>query len=121
MLDTLAVTYKTGTTFDDVTGEETPIFATKFTSKCKVATGGLGDLIPTVKDDPAAGRVVTETRLIMFMPVDAGEVLPDDVLVITAIGPETDPHLLGSRLRAVARISQSWATARRFSVEELVA
>lgn len=120
-VDTVSVVYRGGRTFDPTTGKDTPTEIERFRSPCKVAVGSLGSLIPTAKDDPAGGRITTELRLIMYLPVTAPKVYPDDICVMVAIGPDSDPQLLGRRLRVVAPTGQTYGTARRFSVEEQLA
>lgn len=122
MIDTVTFSYRTGNFVqDETTGRDVPEMVTRFTSKCKLSVGALGSLTPTAKDDPAAGRVTTELRLIMFLPVTAPPIKPDDTATIIAVGEDSDPQLLGRKLRVVAPIGQTYATARRFSVEEQLA
>jgi hypothetical protein len=121
MIDTCRVYGLGAPVLNTTTGEATPPEIVRFTSPCKVSVGSLGSLIPTSKELQAGGREVTQLRLILYLPMDAPEFLPNDVVEITAIGEGSDPSLLGRKMRVVAPVGQTFATQRRFSVEEILA
>lgn len=119
--DTVRFKRKTGrTTQDETTGREAAEYETLFTSKCKVRIGALGSLVPTAKERLDGGREVTQLRSVMHLPVDAPRLEPNDIGELIAVGDVSDLQLLGRSYRVVAPIGQTYATARRFSVEEIL-
>lgn len=117
MTDIVTVRYATGnTTQDPVTGSTVPEYADRFTSKCKVQARNL-----VAQDAEVGGRTATTVRLELHLPVDAPAVEPGDVCEVTAVGPLSDPQLLGRKFTVVAPVGKSFATARRLEVEEVVA
>jgi hypothetical protein len=117
MTDTVAITYATGDTpIDETTGSETPVYATRFTSKCKIQTRAL-----QARQEEVGGRTATTVTVELHLPVSAGAVEVGDVAEITAVGALSDTHLLGRKFRVVAPVAKSFATARRLDVEEIVA
>ena len=107
-------------TQDETTGAVTRHYATVFTTKAKVRIGALGSLVPTSKETIEGGSESTQLRSIVHIPFDAPKLKPNDIGVVTAVGDMSDLQLLGKRLRVVAPIGQTYATARRFSVEEVL-
>lgn len=117
MTDTVTVRYPTGaTTTDPNTGTETPTYAVRLTSKCKVQARNLA-----ARAEEVGGRTATTVTVELHLPVSAGVVKVGDVCEITAVGALSDTHLLGRKFRVVAPVAKSFATARRFDVEEVVA
>lgn len=121
MIDTCRVSYLGTPVLDEDTGQVTPAETVRFTSRCKLSVGSLGSLIPTSRERRAGGREVTELRLILYLPMDAPPVHPNDIVEIIEIGDPSDPSLLGRRVRVVAPVGQTFSTQRRFSVEEVLA
>jgi hypothetical protein len=116
MTDTVAITYPTGdTTIDETTGSETPVYATRFTSKCKIQTRTL-----QARQEEVGGRTATTVTVELHLPVSAGAVEVGDVAEITAVGALSDVQLLGRKFRVIAPVAKSFATARRLDVEEIV-
>jgi hypothetical protein len=103
------------------TGRERHEYVELFTTMAKVTVGSLGSLIPTAKDDPAGGRTTTELRLILYLPTTTPFCMPDDLVEMIEKGPLTDPQITNLRARIFGPIGQSYATARRFALEALVA
>ncbi len=107
-------------TQDETTGAMTRDYTPLFTTKAKVRIGAIGTLVPTARETTPAGTEVTQLRSVVHIPFDAPPLQPNDIGVVTAVGEMSDFQLLGKRLRVVAPIGQSYATARRFSVEEVL-
>lgn len=121
MIDTCRATYEGPPVLDENTGEVSAQPIVRFISPCKLSVGSLGSLIPTSRERRAGGREVTELRLILYLPMDAPPVQPNDIVEIIAIGDPSDPQLLGRKVRVVAPVGQTFSTQRRFSVEEVIA
>ena len=100
---------------DPDTGTEAPAYADQFTSKCKVQHRTL-----VVRDEEAGGRTASTVRLELHLPVGAPAVQTGDVAEITAVGALSDMHLLGRKFTIAAPVAKSFATARRYEVEEVV-
>ena len=116
MTDTVTVTYATGTmTQDPDTGSETPEYATRFTSKCKVQARQL-----QARQEEVGGRTATTVSVELHLPISAPAVEVGDLCEITAVGSLSDVQLLGRVFRVVAPVAKSFATARRFDVTEVV-
>lgn len=101
---------------DPDTGTEAPVYADRFTSKCKVQARNL-----VVRDEEAGGRTAATVRLELHLPVASPPVQSGDVAEITAVGALSDTHLLGRKFTISAPVAKSFATARRYEVEEIVA
>lgn len=117
MTDTFTVYRKTGaTTVDPDTLEEVPVFAV-------VVEDVLGKLKdaearPRVAFIPGIGAAVSSLE--WHCPVETTGILTDDEVECTAVGDETgDPELVGTRVRITGPFAKSYATARRFPVEEV--
>jgi hypothetical protein len=116
MTDTVTVRRATGeTTQDPDTGSTVPVYADLFTSKCKVQARNL-----TALTAEAGGRTATTVRLELHLPLSADAVKAGDVAEITAVGALSDVQLLGRKFRITAPVAKSYATARRYEVEEVV-
>jgi hypothetical protein len=117
MTDTVTVRRATGaTTQDPDTGSTVPVYTDLFTSKCKVQARSLQALTAE-----AGGRTATTVRLELHLPVSADAVQTGDVAEVTAVGALSDMQLLGRKFRITAPVAKSFATARRYEVEEVVA
>lgn len=106
---------------DEATGAVTTPETFVFRSKAKVRIGAIGTLVPTARELNLSGQEATELRSVVHIPFSAPPVKPNMIGVVEAVGDFSDIQLLGKRFRVVAPIGQSYATARRFSVEELLA
>lgn len=117
MTDTCTVRRDTGDTAQDPdTGTVEPVMTDQFTSKCKVQAREL-----VAQTAEVAGRTATTVRLELHLPLSAGEVQTGDVAEVTAVGALSDTHLLGRKFTITAPVAKSFATARRYEVEEVVA
>lgn len=116
MTDTCIIRRATGnTTPDPVTGSDVPEYADLFTSKCKVQARSLQALAAE-----AGGRTATTVRLELHLPLSAAAAQTYDVAEITAVGALSDVQLLGRKFTIAAPVAKSFATARRYEVEEVV-
>lgn len=102
-------------TQDPDTGTTTPAYADLFTSKCKVQARAL-----TALTAEAGGRTATTVRLELHLPLSAGVLKTFDVAEITAVGALSDLQLLSRKFTVTAPVAKSFATARRYEVEEVV-
>lgn len=117
MVDTCVVRYATGLTEQDPdTGAEVPVYADRFTSKCKVQARTL-----VVRDAEVGGRTSSTVRLELHLPVGSPAVETGDVAEIVGVGALSDLQLLGRRFTIAAPVAKTYATARRYEVEEVVA
>lgn len=117
MLDTCEIRYQTGaTTQDPNTGSEVPVYATRFTTSCRVKVGaGLA-----ARDSEAGGRTVVTVQRELHIPVDSPAVHPLDIAVITAVAATSDPTLAGATLKLDGPAPGSQTTARRLQVSEVL-
>lgn len=104
-----------GTTVTDPdTLIETPGYDTIYTGPCKlrIPTG-------TPSDRTTPGIVISEQEAILSLPITAGgsgDVTTGDIWECTA--NPMDPALIGRTMRIAGIHTQTYATARRFPVEE---
>lgn len=67
------------------------------------------------------GRTAVETVRVLSIPWDSPVVPSGSVAVCTAVHWSSDPTLLGARFRVVGPAPGSQSTARRLTIEEVVA
>lgn len=116
MVDTCIVRYATGTTAQDPdTGAEVPVYADRFTSRCKVQARQL-----VVQDREAGGRTVASVRLELHLPVGSTPAEPGDIAEITVVGAGS-ATTVGRLLRIGGPVDKTFPTALRYEVEEIVA
>jgi hypothetical protein len=116
MSDTGVMRRPTGrTALDPVTDQEAQVFEDVFTSKAKIQTR---NLISRVHE--AGDRSVTTVRVELHLPITAPAVRTGDIWEHTTVGPLSDSQLVGRKFRVVAPAAKTFATARRFEVEEFV-
>lgn len=99
---------------DPVTGVVTATWTTVYTGQCKVAesTGfGAGSALPE-----AGEHAYTVQRYVLHLPASVTAPVEGDVATITAA--QLDASLVGREYRIVEEFAKSFATARRFEVEE---
>jgi hypothetical protein len=114
MTDTCVVRYRTGRTgIDEDTNAEEPVYADRFTSPCRVRHVAAVE----AGDEVGGQRVVVDTTRI-DLPVSSPQVEVDDVIEITAVGPSSDPRLVGRKFVVGAPMNQTFSTATRLRVEE---
>ena len=74
-----------------------------------------------VDDEPAPARILVTDQAAspdgpdLYVPVSVTGIKPDDRVTITAIGPETDPALLGAVLWVTSDDTQSHAVERHLT------
>jgi hypothetical protein len=113
MLDTWTIGADVGWTFDgtDDVQTVTPLF----TTKGRLKSAG------TVSQESQAGeRTVVETRRELHIPWDSDPTPVNAVAQCTAIGPLSDPTLLGIIVRLSGPAPGSQQTARRLEVVEIL-
>ena len=118
MTDTVEVSYidpNTEPTTDPDTGSDVYAPTVRFSSKCKVQARNL-----QARQEEVGGRTATTVSVELHLPISAAAVEVGDLCEITAVGALSDAHLLGRVFRVVAPVAKSFATARRFDVEEVV-
>nr|WP_281369861.1 DUF6093 family protein [Leifsonia psychrotolerans] len=113
MTSTCTITRDTGeTVMDPDTLQGVPVTITVYSGPCKLTIPNTSTVTAQIP-----GMVIAKDDLILSLPVStSGGVLTDDVATITA--NELDLSLIGSRLRVKGVHHQTYATARRFPVEE---
>lgn len=122
MRTTCEIQYDTGDTAQDPnTGTENPVYATAFTTKCRIKSPGLD-----VQQDEAGGRTSSTVSRELHIPVHSTDPWSDPragggvSALITAIDPTDDPTLDGVRLTLTGPAPGSQTTARRLQVTEVV-
>lgn len=118
MKDTCTVRRATGaTTTDPVTLEEVPVFAVVLTGlMCKIKSVTAQDI-----DAHVPGQTVVKSSLEWHVPVATVGVKVNDVVTIDTVDSVVgDPDLVGRKFRVSGPFVRSYATARRFPVEEVV-
>lgn len=122
MLTTCEIQYDTGeTTPDPITGSETPIYVTAFSTKSRVKSAGL-----VVHTNEVGGRTAAESTRQLHIPALSVDPWADPrsargvTALITAVHPTDDPSLLGARLTLSGPAPGSQTTARRLQVTEVV-
>lgn len=128
MQDTAQARRPTDSTGEDSTSDdnwlETPTFDALFETRCKVTGGSRASADVAVRMVNVGGveRPVIEGGLRVPIP-EAGSLAADlregDQFVITAIGPATDPSVLGAVFQVDGFGGKSWATARRLDVVQV--
>ena len=116
MRDTCTVRRDTGTTtIDPETLQEVPVYDTILTGlRCKIQ-------FPTNRSTEVQvpGQQVAKTDMEWHVPIATVGVLTDDLVTIDTVDPVTgDPDMVGKVVRVVGPFLKSWATARRFQIEE---
>lgn len=114
MVDTCAITRVSGSTTDDLTGAVTPTEGPVYSGRCKVQTAGSGAM--GRRYDIAEVSTVM-LRLELHLPMATSTTAQrGDLVRITA--SVHDPALLGRLFRLHDLAHKSFATARRFLLEE---
>lgn len=116
MRDTVLVErYNGGFTRDPVTLEDTPTFDTVYDGPGRVQRSG--QLSP---HETVAGEVEFGVNALMVqLPLSAAGVKKGDRVTVTAVGPVSDPDLLGLVATVQANLSKSHATKRTLVCEEV--
>lgn len=114
---TCTVKRDTGTTTTDpVTYEDVPVYAVVYTNlQCKIK-----DASTRPQQAQVPGQTVVKTSPEWHVPMSTTGVLTNDIVTIEAVDPVTgDLDLVGRTFRVTGPFVQSYATARRFPVEDV--
>lgn len=111
MLDTCIIRRKTGTVFNETTGQYTDTSSTVYTGKCK-----LQDRVIQSGESQAGGREVITLSSVLHVPVSVTTVHVDDVAEMSA---SQDPWAVGRKLRVAQLASKSYLKSRRLQVEDV--
>lgn len=117
MQDTVTVDRDTGeTTLDPDTLAETPVYATVYTGKARIQrSAGL-----TTQDRVIGGYEVGVGTLIGQLPLSALGIKRGHRLTVTALGPLSDPDLLGVTATVQANLTKTHPTKRTLLCQEVV-
>lgn len=115
MVDTCTITRTTGAgAQSETTGRITPTSTTVYAGPCQVR-------VPqAVADTPeVGGRTATIQQAIVKVPVAVTDIEVGDV--VTVVSSTHDPELVGRQYRVGALHHKTYATARKFAVDEITA
>lgn len=107
----------TSTTNDD--GEEIPLYADEFTTRCKVAGASTGGSDPTYTTVTVGGVERALVTAGIAIPVGSPTCRRGWVLEVTAAGPASDPRIVGRKFLVHNDPAASLKTARRLDVVEM--
>lgn len=114
MRDAVLIQRQTGVTTDPVTLEETPTYATVYTGKARIQRPG------NQPADLVAGEVEFGIEAVLIQaPLTATGIDRDHRVTVTALGPESDPDLLGLVATVKANLTKSHPTKRTLVCEEV--
>ena len=114
MQDTVRVDHQTGTTVDPTTLEEVPVWATVHTGPARVQRPG------TQPSETVAGEIEFGVSTVLVqLPLSAAGIKRDHRVTVTAVGPESDPDLLGLVATVKANLTKSHPTKRTLVCEEV--
>jgi hypothetical protein len=115
MVDTCTIQRRTGQTVDHLTAAVTPTYTLKYSGKAKVQTAGAGAMGRRYDVGQVAEVMV---RLELHLPIVGSETIArGDLVTITA--SVLDAALVGRVMRVHDLSHKSFATARRFLLEEV--
>lgn len=115
MVDACTIQHRTGQTTDPLSGVVTPTYALKYSGKAKVQTAGAGSMGRRYNVGEVAEVMV---RLELHLPIVGSEsVARGDLITITVC--LHDAALVGRVMRVHDLSHKSFATARRFLLEEV--
>jgi len=98
---------------DPETGAVTRTYSGVYTGPCKIANSGAAFARP--RDVGQAELFFT--RMALHVPVTAPVAQPDDLLTVTA--SVHDPDMVGRQWHIRGTPDKTWATAHRYSIEEV--
>lgn len=115
MVDACTIQRRTGQTTDPLSGAVVPTYVSKYVGACKVQTAGAGAMGRRYNVGEVAEVMV---RLELHLPIVGSEnIARGDLVTITA--SVLDAALVGRVLRVHDLSHKSFATARRFLLEEV--
>lgn len=115
MQDTGRIRRPNGTTLDATTLAQVPAYTNIWTGPCRVQRSGA--LSPS--NSAAGGYEFGIKSVIAQLPIASTGMRRGDVFDVTAIGPVTDPTLVGLTATIEADLSKSHATKRTLVCEEV--
>ena len=115
MRDTVRVERDTGAvTQDPTTLEEVPVWATVHAGPGRVQRPG------TQPNDTVAGEIEFGVSTVLVqLPLSAAGIKRDHRVTVTAVGPQSDPDLLGLVATVKANLTKSHPTKRTLVCEEV--
>lgn len=116
MVDTVAASRPTGGWTTGPGDTEVPAYAALFTSPARIQARAVQALTAE-----AGGRTAVTVRYEAHLPIAQPMLKVGDELTVTAVGPGSDPQKVGWRLRVTAPDVKTFASARRYPVEAVVA
>ena len=116
MQDTGRIRRQTGTTQDVTTLAEVPTYSTIWTGSCRVQRSGA--LSP--QESSPGGYEFGVNSVIAQLPIAATGMKRGDVFDVTAVGPVSDPTLVGLTATVEADLSKTHATKRTLICEQVV-
>ena len=115
MVDTLTVEHQTGVTVNTDTLAETPVFVTVYSGRGHIQRSGA--LSPS--DQVAGGFEFGIGTPLAQLPLTATGIRKGDRVTVTAVGPLTDPDLLGLVATVQANLTKTHPTKRTLVCEEV--
>ena len=115
MVDMVLVERPDGTTLDPDTLEEVPAFTSVVSSRGRVQRPG--SLSP--RESLSGGFEFGVNTVLVQLPLSVSGVLKGDRVTVTALGPTTDPDLLGMVATVRANLTKTHPTKRTLACEEV--
>jgi hypothetical protein len=115
MVDTLTVEAPNGTTLDPDTLEEVPAWTSVYEGPGRVQRPGA--LSP--REDVAGGYEFGVKAILAQLPLTATGITAGARVTVTALGPLSDPDLLGLVATVQANLTKTHATKRTLVCEEV--
>ena len=115
MQDTLAVERQSGTTLDPDTLAEVPAYVPVYAGPGRIQRPGA--LSP--RENVAGGFEFDVRAVLAQLPLSAVGILAGDRVTVTAVGPLTDPDLLGLVATVQANLTKTHPTKRTLVCEEV--
>jgi hypothetical protein len=117
MVDACTVQRATGeTTIDPDTLAEVPVYATVWSGPCRIQRSGS---TAAREVSGATGYEFGVGTVLAQLPIASAGIKRGDVLEVTAVGPDTDPDLLGAKSSVQANLTKTHATKRTLICEEV--
>jgi hypothetical protein len=115
MVDTLTVEAPDGTTLDPDTLEEVPAWASLYAGPGRIQRPGA--LSP--REDVAGGYEFGVKAVLAQLPLSATGITAGARVTVTALGPDSDPDLLGLVATVQANLTKTHPTKRTLVCEEV--
>ena len=115
MVDAVLVERQSGTTLDPDTLAEVPAYVPVYSGPCRIQRPGA--LSP--RESVAGGFEFDVRAVLAQLPLAAVGILAGDRVTVTAVGPLTDPDLLGLVATVQANLTKTHPTKRTLVCEEV--